>query len=334
MTTEADTCRKFIVPKLQAAGLDNDPHSIAEQRNFTNGRIVVRGTKAERRKCKRADYILRYTRDFPLEVVESKLRFNILNYTCTATRNFTAPPTFDDDPAFATQEEIDESGRVKETKVVTPEEQETTDPVAREVPPTILDWILDEKRKFYFDGGRVEIAAHLVYELDADGKQLRVVELTDYTGEKVRTLCPTRDQFRNRWQNAEQRSEIIQQLAERGIDFQAVAIQAGKPDADPFDLLCHLAFNAPLLTRRQRVERLKKHEAAFFNRFGPEAREILTLVLEKYANDGELQFTLPDVLKVPPISDHRNVNEIINKFGGPDKLRTAVNQLQSLLYAA
>jgi type I restriction enzyme R subunit len=69
---EADTCRKFVVPGLQAAGWDTDPHSIAEQRFFTDGRIVVRGTQASRRLGKRADYLLRYTRDFALAVVEAK----------------------------------------------------------------------------------------------------------------------------------------------------------------------------------------------------------------------------------------------------------------------
>ena len=75
MPTEADTCRKFVVPKLQAAGWDNDPHSIAEQRWFTKGRIVVRGNRVERRRGKRADYLLRYTRDFPIAVVEAKAEY-------------------------------------------------------------------------------------------------------------------------------------------------------------------------------------------------------------------------------------------------------------------
>ena len=75
MPTEADTCRKFVVPMLQAAGWDNDPHSIAEQRWFTQGRIVVRGNRAERRRGKRADYLLRYTRDFPIAVVEAKAEY-------------------------------------------------------------------------------------------------------------------------------------------------------------------------------------------------------------------------------------------------------------------
>lgn len=72
MPTEADTCRALITPKLQAAGWESDPHSIAEQRSFTDGRIVVHGNTAMRRRGKRVDYLLRYTRDFPIAVVEAK----------------------------------------------------------------------------------------------------------------------------------------------------------------------------------------------------------------------------------------------------------------------
>src|SRR5437867_3796831 len=72
MPTEADTCRKFVVPKLQAAGWDNEPYSIAEQRTITDGRIVPVGKSFIRRPPKRVDYILRYRRDFPLAVVEAK----------------------------------------------------------------------------------------------------------------------------------------------------------------------------------------------------------------------------------------------------------------------
>jgi type I restriction enzyme R subunit len=75
MPTEADTCRKLVVPKLQAAGWEDEPHSIAEQRWFTQGRIVVHGNQATRRRGKRADYLLRYTRDFPIAVVEAKAEY-------------------------------------------------------------------------------------------------------------------------------------------------------------------------------------------------------------------------------------------------------------------
>ncbi len=267
-----------------------------------------------------------------------KLWFNILDYTGSATRNF-ADPAFDGDPAFATQEEIDEHGRTKQTEVITPEEPEA--PEAREgnLGEGSLSASIGERagvrcRKYYFDGGQVQVDTHLVYELDADGKQLRVVKLTDYAAEKVRTLCSGPEDLRSRWADSGQRADIIQQLAERGIDFQQVALQSGKADADPFDLLCHLAFNAPIHTRRERADRVKKQEKAFFNYYAPEARQILNDLLEKYAMDGELQFTLPDVLKVAPIWRHGNVAEIVHKFGGADELRNAVNRLQELLYAA
>lgn len=300
---DAPTCRNVVLVRLV--------NSMVEFKQ-----IIGRGTRV------RDDY--------------GKLWFNILDYTGTATRNF-ADPAFDGDPAFATQEEIDEYGKTKTVEVETPEQPEDETGEIKESPGGRIisdDFGLNQRKKFYFDGGQVEIAAELVHELDADGKQLRVVKLTDYTAEKVRTLCASPDELRTRWADAGQRADIIQQLAERGIDFAQVAAQAGKPDADPFDLLCHLAFNAPMLTRRQRADRLKRQHVAFFNYYGPEAREILNELLEKYAVDGELQFTLPDVLKIPPISERGNVNTIIGKFGGADQLRNAVNQLQSLLYAA
>jgi len=180
----------------------------------------------------------------------------------------------------------------------------------------------------------VEIAAHLVYELDPNGRQLRVVKFTDYAGDKVRTLYASAAEMRAKWADPEKRSEIIAQLAERGIDFDDLAAAANQPEADPFDLLCHVAFNAPLRTRRERAENLRRLRKDFFDQFGPEARAVLNDLLEKYAEHGTAQFLIPDVLKVPPLSDRGNVIEISNLFGGADKLREAVNQLQALLYAA
>jgi type I restriction enzyme R subunit len=301
---DAPTCRNIAIVRLV--------NSMVEFKQ-----IIGRGTRV------RDDY--------------GKLWFNILDYTGSATRNF-ADPAFDGEPALATQEEIDENGQIKEEKIITPEapdDAEDTDTSLREDSAFYgAKEAEGERRKFYFDGGHVEIAAELVHELDADGRQLRVVRLTDYAAEKVRTICAGPDEFRARWADVGQRAEIIQELADRGIDYQQVALQAGKPEADPFDLLCHLAYNAPLITRRQRADRLKKERASFFQKFGPDARVILSDLLEKYAADGELQFTLPDVLKVPPLSERGNVGEIVNLFGGADQLRDAVSRLQNLLYAA
>lgn len=256
-----------------------------------------------------------------------KLWFNIIDYTGSATRMF-ADPDFDGEPAKITEEELKDDGK---TKVVSETPEQVPEP---EPSPEITEPPTDEHRKFYFDGGQVEIIGHTVHELDPEGRQLRVVKYTDYAAESIRTLFPTTPKLREEWADPSHRSEIIAKLAERGISFEELAETAGQPDADPFDLLCHLAFNAPLRTRRERAQRLRETRADFFNRYGSQARQILDDLLEKYAVYGDAQFVLPDVLHVPPISDHGTVADIVDMFGGADKLRNAVNELQQHLYAA
>ena len=107
-----------------------------------------------------------------------------------------------------------------------------------------------------------------------------------------------------------------------------------RPDADLFDLLCHLAYHAPLRTRRERAERLKREQADFFERYRPEARQVLDALVEKYAQHGAAQFKLPEILEVPPFNEWGNVIEIAARFGGGDRLRGAVEELQRRLYVA
>ena len=262
-----------------------------------------------------------------------KFFFNILDYTGSATRLF-ADPEFDGDPALITEENIDETGASKSYEIVD-EKPEAADP--EEVwgtSPQISDDSEGARRKYYFDEGQVEIAAHLVYELDGDGKQLRVVKYTDYAGDKVRTLYPSAADLRKKWADPIQRSEIIDRLEERGISLDDLRSATNQLEADPFDLLCHISFNAPLRTRRERADQVRKEQKDFFARYGPEAREILDQLLDKYAEHGTAQFLIPDVLKLPPISDHGNVVEIAAHFGGAERLREAVNEIQNRLYAA
>ena len=127
---------------------------------------------------------------------------------------------------------------------------------------------------------------------------------------------------------------LAERLEEKGIDLDSLADAVGKPEADPFDLLCHLAYNAPLRTRRERADRLLREQDEFLGRFGPDAREVLDAVLEKYADHGSAQFKLPDILEVPPFNEWGNVIEIAARFGGGKQLRSAVTELQRLLYTA
>ena len=259
-----------------------------------------------------------------------KLFFTILDYTGAATRLF-ADPDFDGDPVRAIEETIDEEG---ETVPGTEEEVTPEEPLdeGEDGPGIIIDDEERGRRKFYFDGDYVEVVGEVVYDLDADGKKLAVVKLTDYAGQKVRTLFPLAADLRRRWADPGQRSEIIEMLVERGIDFDTLAASANQPDADPFDLLCHLAYNAPLRTRRERAQALRTDHKDFFDQYGPDARAILGELLDKYAEHGTAQFVIPDILKVPPLSEHGNVMEIASQFGGGEALRHAVHQLQTLLY--
>src|ERR1044072_7009595 len=228
----------------------------------------------------------------------NKYYFNILDYTGSATRLF-ADPDFDGEPALVTEQEMTETGETK-NEIIT--EQPTVAEVEEEGGPTISDDAEGTRRKYYFDGGQVEIAAHLVYELDPDGRQLRVVKFSEYAAEKVRTIYPSAADLRRQWADPALRAEIIAKLEERGIDFDQLRETSNQPEADPFDLLCHLAFNGPLRRRRERADRVEKDEKSFFEKYAPEARVILSELLEKYAEHGTAQFVIPDVLKVQPIS--------------------------------
>ncbi|OGP59319.1 MAG: DEAD/DEAH box helicase [Deltaproteobacteria bacterium RBG_13_61_14] len=269
--------------------------------------IIGRGTRV------RADY--------------GKLWFSILDYTGSATQHF-ADPDFDGDP-------IDPPIDIPISEPIP-----LPEPEPEPEPPAELEGGLTPEqpeptlRKFYVDGGEVRIAARIVYELDSSGRQLRVVKFTDYASEQIRSLYTSGAELRSHWSNAEERAEIINSLEERGIALKQLAENANQPDADPFDLLCYIAYNAPLRTRRERAEKLCKGKIDFWFQFQPEARKILEEILDKYIEHGTAQFKIPEILKVPPISEHGNVMEIAGKFGGPDPLRKALEQMQSLLYEA
>lgn len=264
-----------------------------------------------------------------------KYFFNILDYTGSATQLF-ADPAFDGDPVSVTAEQMDSAGdTVGDLTIIDgdpPEDQDQPD----QQEPVVVDDANDgvERRRYYVDGGTVEIAAHLVYDLDAEGKRLHVRQFTDYTGEKVRSMYPSASELRTRWKSGRERAAIISALEDRGISFEDLIESVDQPDADPFDLLCHVAYSAPIRTRRERAEALRAGGSDFFARHTAGARAVLQQLLEKYIEFGTAQFLIPDILKVPPISDYGNVVEIAGLFGGTENLRRAVDELQELLYAA
>lgn len=276
-----------------------------------------------------------------LKVDYGKEYFNIIDFTGTATSHF-ADADFDGDPARIEEVIIDEAGEqvgITEAEVEAPQEDV---PVEYELPEEqigpdtgiIITEPPVEPRKFYIDGGEVEVIGHLVYDLDTDGKKLQVVKYTDYSSRAVRTLYPTREALQSAWANPDTRAEVLRELTERGFSFAELASSSEQPDADPFDLLCHLAWNAPLLTRRQRAEAAKRKTQDLFAQHGDTAREILTLLLDRYIERGILQFNaLSELMKVQPFDRYGSPSEIATRhFGGVRGMKDAVSRLQTALY--
>lgn len=269
-----------------------------------------------------------------------KLWFSILDYTGAATQHF-ADPEFDGFPEVTVVEAIDEGGIVLAEDTIwdrhsTDKGEKTPDVIDEGDGPIIIESPGPEQpRKFYVDRDvSVSISHEMTQDLDVSGKLLTVTEFIDYTAGRVRTLCRDPNDLLDRWQDQKRRGEIVAELESRGVTFEDLAEATGHPEADAFDLLCHLAFNAPLRTRKERAERLRKNKQDFFDQYGPEARAILLELLAKYEEFGLMQIHIPDALKVPPISERGNVGEIIGFFGGPEQLKNAVIELQSLLYSA
>ena len=255
----------------------------------------------------------------------NKYFFTILDYTGSATRLF-ADPEFDGDPVEVTETPL---GRP-----ILPEPEPVIGDSVEPVPSIIIDEEEPRIRKYYVDGGEVQIAAHVVYELDAEGHRLKAVSYTDYVADKLGKMYPSAADLRSRWTNAEERATIIEELEKRGISFDELFKVTGQPEADPFDLLCHVAFSLPVRTRRERADLLKKNKPDFFRQYGEKAREILAAILDKYVEFGSAEFQIPEILKVTPLDRYGTVPEIAALFGGPEKLRKAVSELQNMLYAA
>jgi type I restriction enzyme, R subunit len=209
---------------------------------------------------------------------------------------------------------------------------EPTEADGESIDPEDLDE--EPRTKFYVEDAEVWVTAEAFYELDPETDRLRVIEYRDLVTRAVRTLYPDPNVLRSRWASRVGRQDILDALAARGIDAIELLERTGLVDADPLDALVHLAWNQPLATRRDRARRVRKEHADFFEEHRPEARDVLTELLDKYAEHGIAELDDLGVLEVPPLSALGSPAEIADRFGSPDRLRDAVNRLGELLYAA
>lgn len=185
-----------------------------------------------------------------------------------------------------------------------------------------------KREKIYVNG--VDVTALLSREMyfDNNGKPI-TTSLKDYTRDIIKGSYASLDDFLNKWNNTERKEAIIAELEEQGVLVEAL-INAVNREADLFDLICHVAFDQPPLTRKERANNVKKRN--YFTKYEKQARKVLETLLDKYADEGITNIESMDVLTVNPLTQLGSPLEIINEFGTKADYIQAVKELERELY--
>ena len=266
-----------------------------------------------------------------------KYYFTLVDFR-KATNHF-ADPEFDgepvqiyepgeDDPPIPPEDEtpVDEGD---DAIPLEPGEDETI--IDNPEPPdiTLPLGVGEARAKYYIKGRPVTVLAERVEYLDENGK-LVTESLRDYSRRAIRSHFASLDQFLRHWRSTERKEAIIEELAEEGLLLDPLLEEVGK-DLDPFDLICHIAFDQPPLTRRERASKVAKSDV--FTKYGPQARAVLEGLLAKYQDEGMVAgLDNVRVLAVPPFNAMGTPLQLIKPFGTRAGFERAVHELQDALY--
>jgi len=255
-----------------------------------------------------------------------KFWFSIMDFK-KATELF-ADPAFDGEPVQIFEPSPDDLP-------IPPENEEETgnDDGERELPvepPILIDPPHGGRIKYVVGDVPVYVIAERVQYYGPDGK-LITESLKDYTRKTVRKEYASLDQFLRRWTSAEKKQAIIAELEGQGVLLEPLAEEVGK-EYDPFDLICHIVFDQPPLTRRERAEQVKKRN--YFARYGEQARKVLEALVDKYADTGIENLENMNVLQLDPLNRFGTPIEIVRFFGGKANFLEAIQDLEKTLYAS
>lgn len=188
----------------------------------------------------------------------------------------------------------------------------------------------ERPKKVYVSGVEVKIINERVQYLDADGK-LITQSLTDYTKANVKTQFSSLDEFLQKWNEVDKIQALVNELEDNGLLFHELSEKVGK-EFDPFDLVCHVAFDQPPLTRKERANNVKKRN--YFAKYGDQARNVLEALLEKYADEGIENVESIKILSIQPFNELGTPIEILKMFGGREQYLSAVKELETEIYKA
>ena len=263
-------------------------------------------------------------------------------FTIIDFRNVTdlfADPDFDGDPVrvkvIGEDDEIESpEDELEENDPITDEEGKEIifdPPQGPEQPPEIINGggIISEPRaKYYVNGVNVAILNERIQYMDGNGK-LITSSLKDYTKQKVREQYQSLNDFLNKWNQADKKQAIIEELTEQGIIFENIK-EAVNKEMDIFDMICHTAFDQPPLTRAERVKNVKKRD--YFTQYGEQARKVLEALLDKYADEGIENIEDMKILQVNPLDQFGSPVEIVELFGGKQQYWQALAELEQEIY--
>lgn len=260
---------------------------------------------------------------------EGKVYFTIMDFR--RATNIFARPDFDGDPVQIYEPEpnepvvppddtdvnaIDEDGGVIDTP---------TDP---DKPNIDIDGTEKKTKKYYINKIPVSVVNERVQYYGKDGK-LITESLKDYTRTNIKKEFSSLDVFLQKWNTTEKKEELIKELAEQGVLLEALKEEVGK-DMDAFDLICHVAFDKPVLTRKERANKVRKRN--YFAKYGDVAQKVLTSLLDKYEQEGIVSIEQGSVLKVQPLNQIGSPVELVRAFGKKKDFETAIKELENEIY--
>jgi type I site-specific restriction endonuclease len=333
--SERDVCTKFITPAIERAGWDLQTQMHEEVR-LTDGKVLVRGKLVTRGKSKRADYVLYLKPGVPLAVIEAKDAEHSVGAGMQQALEYAAmlgvPFAFSSNGSgFLFHDGTGASRKVESTLKL--DELPGPDELWRRY----CDWknlsgegTDGKRRKYVVSDVPVFVVAERVQYYGKDGK-LITESLRDYTKRAIREQFVSLDAFLKIWSSADRKRAVIDELREHGVFFDVLADEVGK-DLAAFDLICHVAFGQPPLTRRERANNVRKRN--YFTKYGDQVRRVLDALLDKFADEGVDDIEDMGILKVRPLTEHGTPVQIIQQFGGKEPYIKAVRDLEDELYRA
>jgi len=263
---------------------------------------------------------------------DGKVYFTIMDFR-KATNHF-ADPDFDGDPVQIYEPEPEESPIPPDMEdplideILPVEGEIEPDYPEGERPDIEIDVDSPKAKKYYVNNVKVTVSVERVQYYGKDGK-LITESLRDYTKGNIKTQFASLDDFIAKWRNTPKKEELLAELTENGILYEALREEVGK-DMDVFDLICHVAFDQPPLTRQERANNVRKRN--YFGKYGDQARQVLEKLLEKYEHEGVVAIEDTSVLKVKPLVDIGSPVELVRAFGKKPDFERAIVELEQEIY--